>query len=108
MFPRRLAFTCLTAMTMTALLTVPAQADALPQTVAATGSPSGVTAICPEGLRPDNDWTITNGDGSPLDPNHRRRWTLSEDGRAISVWIAPYLNSPPPPSSITLTVHCVC
>ncbi|MFE1382506.1 hypothetical protein ACFW6S_26545 [Streptomyces sp. NPDC058740] len=94
-------------MTMTALWAAPADAGPLPQTVAATGSPSGVSAICPEGLRPDNDWTFTNGDGSPLGFGQRWRWTLIEGGRGIAAWIAPYFDSPPPPPSVTLTVHCV-
>ncbi|TDU04949.1 hypothetical protein EDD99_3429 [Streptomyces sp. 846.5] len=51
---------------------------------------------------------LTNGDGTPLGSN--QRWTARDslDGNGILVWIGSYLNSPPPPPSITLTVSCIC
>ncbi|MFD0403436.1 hypothetical protein ACFV84_11760 [Kitasatospora sp. NPDC059811] len=107
MRPGRLAGAGLAAVALTATLAGPAQADNLPETVSATGSPSGVTAICPEGLHPDNDWIITNGDGTRLGANQRWQWRDSDGGRGIIVWIAPYLDSPPPPPSIRLTISCI-
>src|SRR5690349_1219282 len=98
----------LAAVALTAMLAGPAAADSLPETVAATGSPGGVTAICPQGLHPGDNWTITNGDGTPLGKDQRWRWTLSDGGQGISAWIAPYVGSPPPPASITLTIACIC
>ncbi|GAB2723954.1 hypothetical protein [Kitasatospora kifunensis] len=108
MRPGRLAGAGLAAVALTAILAGPAQADALPETVSVTGSPGGVVAICPEGLHPDNNWTLTNGDGTPLGKNQRWNWTVTGGGQGIAAWIAPYLNSPPPPPSITLTVVCSC
>ncbi|WP_329576241.1 hypothetical protein OG500_03070 [Kitasatospora sp. NBC_01250] len=108
MRPGRLAGTGLAAVALTAILAGPAQADALPETVSVTGSPSGVTAICPDGLHPDNNWTLTNGDGTPLGNDQRWRWTVGPGAQSISAWIAPYLDSPPPPPSITLTISCIC
>ena len=108
MRPGRLVGTGLAAVAVTAILTGPAQADSLPETVSVTGSPGGVAAICPQGLHPDNHFTITNGDGTPLGSDQRWRWTVIEGGGGIGAWIAPYLNSPPPPPSITLTVACIC
>jgi len=108
MRPRRLVGAGLAAVALTAILAGSAQADSLPETVSATGSPSGVEVICPQGLQPDNNWTLTNGDGTPLGKDQRWDWTVPEGGGAIAVWIAPYLNSPPPPPSITLTDVCNC
>ncbi|BFV55319.1 hypothetical protein KCMC57_up04230 [Kitasatospora sp. CMC57] len=63
-------------------------------------------ANCPPGTELD-DWMVTNGDGSPLGPDHRVRWaTAGENG--IGAWIAPYTGSPTPPESITLTGSCTC
>ena len=104
----RLVGAGLAAVAVTAIVAGPAQADNLPETVSATGSPSGVTAVCPQGLQPADNWTITNGDGTPLGKDQRWTWRTYEGGRAITVWIGPYLNSPPPPPSITLTVSCTC
>ena len=104
----RLVGAGLAAVAVTAILAGPALADTLPETVSATGSPSGVSAICPQGMHPDNHFTITNGDGTPLGSNQRWDWRDSLDGNGIMVWIGGYLNSPPPPPSITLTVSCIC
>lgn len=79
MRPRRLAGAGLAAVMLTAVFAGSAQADGLPETVSATGSPSGVIVICPDGLHPDNNWTITNGDGTPLARNQRWDWTVTEE-----------------------------
>ncbi|GAA1163160.1 hypothetical protein F4556_000408 [Kitasatospora gansuensis] len=90
---------------LTALLAGPAHADDT-FGVSVTGSPSGVEAHCPEGSHLV-DWTVTAGDGSPLGPDQRVRWTsLDEEG--VAAWIAPYAGSPAPPESITLTLSCSC
>ncbi|GAA1962520.1 hypothetical protein [Kitasatospora viridis] len=105
---RRLAGAGLAAVALTATLAAPAQAGTLPETVTATGSPGGVVALCPDGLHPA-DWSITNGDGTPLGNDQRWEWTVVGDGdNGIGAWIAPYDNSPPPPPSIRLTVFCDC
>jgi hypothetical protein len=103
---RRLFGPGLAAMALTAILAGSAQADSLPETVSATGSPNGVTVICPEGLHPGNNWTITNGDGTPL----RVRWDYmdTEGERGIIAWVGSWHNGPPLPPSITLTVACTC
>ncbi|MER5862969.1 hypothetical protein [Kitasatospora sp. NPDC002040] len=100
---KRLLGAALAAAGLTALLAGPAHAA---ETVAVTGPPGGVTAYCPAGQHPV-DWTVTNGDGSPLGADQRVRWTRTGEN-GVSAWIAPYLNSPPPPESITLTVSCDC
>ena len=104
----RLVGAGLAAVAVTAILAGPALADTLPETVSATGSPKGVSAICPQGLHPATPFTITTGDGTPLGSNQRWDWRDSLDGNGIMVWIGGYLNSPPPPPSITLTVSCIC
>ncbi|SEL78493.1 hypothetical protein [Streptacidiphilus jiangxiensis] len=108
MLPGRLVGAGLAAVALAATLAGPAQADNLPETVAATGSPSGVTALCPQGLHPADNVTITNGDGTPLGPNQRWTWRDTDGQPGVIAWIGPYLNSPPPPPSITLTISCVC
>lgn len=102
---KRLLGAGLAAVGLAALLAGPAHADG-GTSVSVTGSPDGVVAHCPPGTHPA-DWTVTNGDGSPLGPDQRVRWTsVGEDG--VGAWIAPYTGSPPPPESITLTVSCTC
>ncbi|RKE23116.1 hypothetical protein [Streptomyces sp. TLI_171] len=95
------------AAVLSAVLAGPAAAAADPnvETVTAVGSPSGVVARCPEGWTP-TDPHITNGDGTPLGPD--QRWHLGPISGAdgYAGWIAPYLDSPPPPESIALTITC--
>ncbi|MFJ5231064.1 hypothetical protein ACIQBJ_14365 [Kitasatospora sp. NPDC088391] len=78
-----------------------------PETVTAVGSPGGVEALCPQGLKPA-DPHVTNGDGSPLGPDQRWRLTVIDGGQGYAAWIAPYNDSPPPPASIALTISCTC
>ncbi|MFD7730310.1 hypothetical protein ACFV6F_07995 [Kitasatospora phosalacinea] len=78
-----------------------------PETVTAVGSPSGVEAICPQGLAA-SEAHVTNGDGTPLAPNQRWHITTIDGGQGAAAWIAPYDGSPPPPESIALTVSCTC
>ncbi|MFF0297286.1 hypothetical protein ACFYS8_15560 [Kitasatospora sp. NPDC004615] len=79
-------------------------AAAFTETVAATGAPSGVVAICPEGVNP-SDVHVTNGDGTPLGPDQRVH-TTAVGATGVGAWIAPYQDSPPPPASIRLTITC--
>ncbi|MGW4378766.1 hypothetical protein [Kitasatospora sp. NPDC004531] len=79
-------------------------AAAFSEIVTATGSPSGVIAICPDGISP-TDVHVTNGDGTPLGAGQRVRTTAVGD-TGVGAWIAPYQGSPPPPASIRLTVTC--
>ncbi|WP_405020866.1 hypothetical protein OHV05_32315 [Kitasatospora sp. NBC_00070] len=102
---KRLLGVGLAAAGLAALLAGPAHADDT-TSVSVTGSPGGVEAHCPEGTHL-TDWKVTNGDGSPLGPDQRVRWT-DAGNEGVGAWIAPYEGSPPPPESITLTVFCTC
>ncbi|MFC8720797.1 hypothetical protein [Kitasatospora sp. NPDC057198] len=106
---RRLAGAALAAAALAAVAAAPAAAtDIDTETVTAVGSPSGVEARCPHGWTA-SDARITNGDGSPLAPDQRWHMTgVFEDGilNGAAGWIAPYLDSPPPPESIAITVVC--
>jgi hypothetical protein len=64
-----------------------------------------VEVRCPEGWTA-SDPHITNADGTPLAPN--QRWHVGPGGGdgGYAGWIAPYLNSPPPPEKIALTITC--
>ncbi|ROR35373.1 hypothetical protein [Kitasatospora cineracea] len=82
-----------------------AAADPNVETVTAVGSSGGVVARCPQGWTP-GDPHIANGDGTPLAPNQRWHYGPIEGGDGFAGWIAPYLNSPPPPDTIALTITC--
>ncbi|GLW52167.1 hypothetical protein [Kitasatospora phosalacinea] len=82
-----------------------AAADPNVETVTAVGSSGGVVARCPEGWTP-SDPHITNGDGTPLAPNQRWHYGPIQGNDGFAGWIAPYLNSPPPPDTIALTITC--
>lgn len=103
---RRILGAGVAAAALVGLLAGTAQADG-PVIVSVIGPPSGVAAYCPDGMRPGT-WTITNPDGSPIDPGQRVRWTVTSGEHGIGAWIAPYDQSPPPPPAIELTVVCVC
>ncbi|GGQ90491.1 hypothetical protein [Kitasatospora griseola] len=92
------------ALAAATLLAAAGPAAAFTETVAATGAPSGVVAICPDGITP-TDVHVTNGDGTPLGPDQRVR-TTAVGSTGVGAWIAPYQGSPPPPAAIRLTVTC--
>ncbi|WAL75851.1 hypothetical protein OU787_32510 [Kitasatospora sp. YST-16] len=82
-----------------------AAADPNVETVTAVGSSGGVVARCPQGWTP-SDPHITNADGTPLAPDQRWHYGPIQGDDGFAGWIAPYLNSPPPPEKIALTITC--
>ena len=96
----------LAAVALSFALAGPARADDS-TSVSAVGPSSGVEVHCPEGMHADSA-TVTNPDGTPLAPDQRIERTAIDGGTGVAAWIAPYDHSPPPPTTIMLTVVCVC